>query len=54
MSSVEIGVFGIVGFLLLLSLGVPIGLSFATAGVIGIIVIQGFAPGLNLGSGVHS
>jgi len=48
MSSVEIGVFGIVGFLLLLSLGMPIGLSFATAGIMGIIVIQGLVPGLNL------
>jgi tripartite ATP-independent transporter DctM subunit len=48
MSSIEIGVFGIVGFLLLLSLGVPIGLSFATAGIMGIIVIQGLVPGLNL------
>src|SRR4030065_1873788 len=48
MSSVEIGVLGIVGFLLLLSLGMPIGLSFATAGIMGIIVIQGLGPGLNL------
>ncbi len=48
MSSVEVGVFGILGFLLLLSLGVPIALSFATAGIMGIVVIQGLAPGLNL------
>lgn len=48
MSPVEIGLFGIVGFLLLLSLEVPIGLSFATAGTLGIIAIQGWGPGLNL------
>ena len=48
MSPVDIGIFGIVGFLLLLSLEVPIGLSFATAGTLGIIAIQGWGPGLNL------
>ncbi len=48
MSPVDIGLFGIVGFLLLLSLEVPIGLSFATAGTLGIVAIQGWGPGLNL------
>ena len=48
MSPNEIGGLGIVGFLLLLSLGMPIALSFATAGVLGVIAIQGMAPGLNL------
>ena len=48
MSSIEIGGLGIVGFLLLLSLGMPIALSFATAGIMGIIAIQGLGPGLNL------
>jgi tripartite ATP-independent transporter DctM subunit len=48
MSSIEIGGLGIMGFLLLLSLGMPIALSFATAGILGIIAIQGLGPGLNL------
>jgi tripartite ATP-independent transporter DctM subunit len=48
MSSIDIGVSGILGFLLLLCLGMPIGLSFATAGIIGIIAIQGLGPGLSL------
>lgn len=48
MSPNEIGGLGILGFLLLLTLGMPIALSFATAGILGIIAIQGLAPGLNL------
>ncbi len=48
MSTVEIGALGIFAFLLLLSLGMPIALSFATSGILGIIFIQGLAPGLNL------
>ena len=48
MSSIEIGGLGILGFLLLLALGMPIALSFATAGILGIIALQGLDPGLNL------
>lgn len=48
MSSVEVGGLGIFAFLLLLALGMPIALSFATAGVVGIVAIQGLGPGLNL------
>jgi C4-dicarboxylate transporter, DctM subunit len=48
MSSIEIGVYGILGFLFLLSMGMPIALSFATAGTFGVIAIQGLMPGLNL------
>ena len=48
MSPIEIGGLGIAGFLLLLCLGMPIALSFATAGILGIIAVQGLGPGLNL------
>ena len=43
-----IGVIGILGFLILAILGLPIAFSFASMGFIGILLIQGLGPGLAL------
>ena len=48
MYSVEIGVFGIGVFLLLMFFGMPVGFSFVTVGFIGVMAIQGLNPGLSL------
>jgi C4-dicarboxylate transporter DctM subunit len=47
MSPPILGVFGVLGFLGLAILGLPIAFSFATMGLIGISLIQGLGPGLS-------
>ena len=42
-----IGLIGILGFLALAILGLPIAYSFASMGFIGIVLIQGLGPGLS-------
>lgn len=50
-----IGLLGVIGFLALALLGLPIAFSFATAGFIGIVLIQGLGPGLaSLGEAAYS
>jgi C4-dicarboxylate transporter DctM subunit len=47
MSPPIMGVLGVLGFLVLAILGLPIAFSFATMGLIGITLIQGLGPGLS-------
>lgn len=48
MSPFLIGSLGIVGFIILVVIGLPISFSFAVSGLIGIIAIAGFKPAMSL------
>ncbi len=55
MSPYMTGIFGIIGFLILAFLGLPLAFSFATMGFVGIMLIRGVAPGLSsLGDAPYS
>ena len=48
MSNVEIGLFGIVGVLVLLMIRTPIGIALGTAATVGVIAIRGWNAGLSI------
>ncbi len=48
MSPTIIGIIGFILFLVLAMLGLPLAFAFASVGFVGIIVVQGFGPGLTI------